>query len=117
VNEREKIDMEVIALTEEVIQKVQDRHGMARANVVAERLRLELMGDGGMDLEPRAFRPRKALLLAIAPVLQDDAYLRMSESEFVAIVMRATGGANPPTVVAEEYRRLIDEAGVNLNRT
>jgi hypothetical protein len=54
MNEREKIDMEVIALVDEVIQKVQDRHGMARANVVAKRLRLKLMGEGERRLSDEA---------------------------------------------------------------
>jgi hypothetical protein len=51
MSDREKIDMEIIALSEEVGRKVQTRHDMARARVVAERLRVELVKETSTALD------------------------------------------------------------------
>lgn len=69
-----------------------------------------------MTPEPLLFRPKRALLIAVAPLLLDDAYLSMGEAQFVAAVMRATGGSVNPSSVYELYRELMVEAGVPLDR-
>lgn len=64
-----------------------------------------------MHKTPRAFRPTRALFLAIAPILANDDYLQLSEAEFVALVMKATGGSATPDKVREMVKTLLDEAG------
>ena len=51
MSERDKSDLEIIALSEEVGRKVQTRHDMARARVVAERLRVELVKQTSTTLD------------------------------------------------------------------
>jgi uncharacterized UPF0146 family protein len=64
-----------------------------------------------MHNAPRAFRPTRALFLAIASILANDDYLQLSEAEFVALVMKATGGSSTPGKVREMVKILLDEAG------
>jgi hypothetical protein len=59
---------------------------------------------------PRASRPYRALLLALARIVEDDSHLSMSETQFVGAVMKAAGGGVSPAVVSQEYHRLIAEA-------
>lgn len=62
---------------------------------------------------PRAFRPQKMLILAVAPLLADDAYLQMGEREFIGAVMKETGGSQSPDAILALYRDLISEAGTS----
>ena len=64
-----------------------------------------------MNKIPRAFRPKRALLLAVAPIVENDEYLQLSDAEFVALVMKSTGGSAKPDEVLEMFRLLRDEAG------
>lgn len=61
---------------------------------------------------PRAYRPQRTLILALSPLLADDAYLSMSKGDFVSAVMKATGGGANPSEVSKLYESLLDEAGV-----
>lgn len=65
-----------------------------------------------MQKTPRLFRPYRALIIAAAPLLASDEYLSMSNKEFVGAVMKATGGSQNPTVVAELFLKLREEAGI-----
>lgn len=61
---------------------------------------------------PRAHRPYKATLLAVAELLTSDDYLSMTIDEMVGYVMHATGGAAQPDKVQAIFSRLQDDAGV-----
>ena len=61
---------------------------------------------------PRLFRPNRALIVAVAPLLANDAYLGMSERDFTGAVMQASGGAANPKRVSDLYWQLIAEANV-----
>lgn len=61
---------------------------------------------------PRAFRPYRAMILAIAPMLETDEYTRMSEAEFVAALTKRMNGSISPTAASELYKKLINEAGL-----
>lgn len=60
---------------------------------------------------PYTFRPTKRLFLAVAPLLENDEYLDLDETQFVGRIMKATGGALDPSGVAELFRQLRKEAG------
>jgi hypothetical protein len=50
------------------------------------------------------------MLKAIAPLLQDDAYLSMSRGEFTAVILKSTGGGQNPRSISEWYDRLMTDA-------
>lgn len=66
------------------------------------------MGETGR----RAYRPKRALLVAVAPLLAGDQFLDMTRAEFVAAVMKATGGSASPNEVAALFDELVEEAGL-----
>lgn len=61
---------------------------------------------------PRAFRPLRAEVLALAATVASDDYIRMSEQQFVGAVLRASGGVVSPQVAADWYSRLMADAGL-----
>jgi hypothetical protein len=61
---------------------------------------------------PRLFRPYRSLLVSAFHLLADDQYIGMSEAEFVSAMMRESGGTLDPSVVADLYQRLMEEAGI-----
>lgn len=66
---------------------------------------------------PHACRQLAPLLKAIAPLLEDDAYLGMSRGQFMASVLKTTGGGTNPQTVSEWYDRLMTDAyGENFER-
>lgn len=65
-----------------------------------------------MSDTPRAFRPLRAVVISIAPMLVDDRYLSMTCKEFVAAAMKAAGGAARPDDLEWWFDELMDEAGV-----
>jgi hypothetical protein len=66
---------------------------------------------------PRAFRPKRAMILALAEILKDDAYLdtSMSLSDMVASVMNDVHGQASPNDVFAVCSELINEAGRTPN--
>jgi len=48
------------------------------------------------DISPRAYRPLRAVVISMAHILVDDQYLSMTCAEFVAAVMKASGGTAQP---------------------
>lgn len=61
---------------------------------------------------PNAFRPARALILALAEIVKEDAYLTMSEGHFVGEVMRRSGGCVSPDRARVWRKELMREAGV-----
>ena len=64
------------------------------------------------DKLPRATRPYRLTLVAVAALLADDAYLGLTVREMVARVMKESHGAANPVEVDAICQRLKDEAGV-----
>ena len=64
------------------------------------------------DISPRAYRPLRAVIISVAPLLANDLYLTMTSSEFVAAAMKASGGAARPDDLEWWFDELMDEAGV-----
>lgn len=62
---------------------------------------------------PRACRPLRAEVLAVADVLRDGDCIGMTERQFVGAVMRASGGAASPLAAADWYARLVADAGLS----
>lgn len=62
------------------------------------------------DIEPRAFRPYRMLILTVATLIHDG-YLDQGEREFVGAGMKLSGGALDPDTLAQEFRKLKQEAG------
>jgi hypothetical protein len=60
---------------------------------------------------PHAIRPLKSEYVAVANLLKDDLYLDMSETEFVANMMKLAGGGINPTRAQQIYLNLMKDAG------
>jgi hypothetical protein len=50
------------------------------------------------------------MILALATVIKDDSYLSMSRNEFIAAIMKSTGGSQNPQSISEWYDRLMTDA-------
>jgi len=51
-------------------------------------------------------------MLAVYPLIANDAYITMSKAEFVGSAMKAANGSLNPTAIANLYQALLDEAGL-----
>jgi hypothetical protein len=61
---------------------------------------------------PHAERGYRTLLLAVASVIETDAYLQMTERQFVGAVLHASGGNVNPARVRLMYAALMSDAGL-----
>jgi hypothetical protein len=61
---------------------------------------------------PYAIRPLKAEYLAVAKLLQNDLYLNMDEAQFVAALMKSTGGGMNPNRAKQIWLNLRKDAGI-----
>ena len=66
---------------------------------------------------PHACRPLVTVYKAVAKVTSTDAYLDMSEAEFVGSCMYACGGSADPKRFVQVYYDLMKEAGVHTERS
>lgn len=64
--------------------------------------------------EPKAFRPKRNLYLALAVQLEGDEYLLITVDEMVSRIMKATGGSIDPKQVRDICEELHAEAGVSV---
>lgn len=64
------------------------------------------------DRVPYAYRQYKQRLAALAQIVATDNYLLMTEQQFVAEVLRLTGGNQNPATVAGDYAALMKDAGL-----
>lgn len=62
---------------------------------------------------PHAERGYRTLLLAVASVIESDAYLQMSEGQFVGAVLQACGGNANLARVRLMYAALMSDAGLS----
>lgn len=63
---------------------------------------------------PRLMRPYRNFIVAVAPLLKDDAYLDMDENTFIGKAMKASGGTLNPRELKEAYQTLRAEAGMRV---
>lgn len=64
------------------------------------------------DRIPFATRSLKTLFLSIAPLLEDDEYINITKEQFVAKVMKNSGGTTNPHQVESLYNSLMADAGL-----
>lgn len=61
---------------------------------------------------PHSTRSLKTMILSIAPLLENDEYIDMTLNQFVASVMKNSGGSCNPTQLISVYNSLISDAGL-----
>lgn len=61
---------------------------------------------------PYASRSLKTMILSIAPLLENDEYIDMTQEQFVASVMKNSGGSCNPQKIKSLYNSLMADAGV-----
>jgi len=61
---------------------------------------------------PYATRSLKKQILSVAPLLENDRYIDMTEQQFIIEVMKNSGGSINPQQVRSLYNSLMADAGL-----
>lgn len=61
---------------------------------------------------PYATRSLKTQILSVAPLLENDRYIDMTEQQFVSEVMKNSGGTMNPQQIKSLYNSLMADAGL-----